>query len=85
MYFGKPVLASNIEGNLAIIDDNINGILFLDNDLNDLNEKLSKLINDEKFRNLLGNNAKKKIIKSYLIDKNINLIDELIDNLLNKG
>ncbi len=85
MYFGKPVLASNIEGNLAIIDNNINGILFLDNDLNDLNEKLSKLINDEKLRNLLGNNAKKKIIESYLIDKNINLIDELIDNLFNKG
>jgi len=48
MYIGKPVLASNIEGNRSIIKDNFNGFLF--NSENDFVKKATILIKNKKLK-----------------------------------
>ena len=41
-----PVICSRIEGNIDIVDENINGLVFTAKDANDLEEKLTLAIND---------------------------------------
>lgn len=48
MASGKPVIASNIRGNVDLIDDNLGGYLFNPYDSNELAEKIEKLLNNKK-------------------------------------
>ena len=69
MYIGKPVLASNIEGNRSIIKDNFNGLLFSSE--NDFFKKAKKLILDKIFRERLGKNAKSFLKRNFNFENEI--------------
>jgi glycosyltransferase involved in cell wall biosynthesis len=75
---GLPIVASNIGGNSEIVENNKNGYLIENNQ--ELKEKISKLINDNKLLKKFGENSKKiaknkfsykqiseKLIKEYLV------------------
>lgn len=61
MAMGKVVLASDVAAIAEIIDDGYNGILFKKNNVDDLTEKLETLLQNEKLRFDLGNNARKSV------------------------
>lgn len=83
MFFEKPIIASNIDGNIALLENNKSGIIFnLDNFI-DLENKLNALINDKSLRNSLGKNAKKRVIDDFNAINSIKKIDEIIINYLN--
>jgi len=63
MFVGKPVLASNIDGNRSIIKDNFNGLLY--NSEKDFIKKAETLIKNKKTRDKLGKKAQDIIRKNF--------------------
>ncbi len=55
---GKPVIASDISGNMELIEDNRNGFLFKTGDVNDLVKKIENVIENSNIRDI-ETNAKK--------------------------
>lgn len=80
MSIGKPVLASAIEGNMSIIKDRYNGLIFRDKI--DFYKKAEKLILDKSLRQKLGRNAKKFIKKNFHYKDEINGYAEIYNELL---
>jgi len=69
MYIGKPVLASNIEGNRSVIKNNYNGLLFSSE--NDFFRKAEALIKNKKLRERLGRKAKEILRKNFSFKEEI--------------
>ena len=61
MASGLPVICTNIRGNNDLIQDYENGLLYINNDLNKLQQKIYRLIENESLRLKLGNQAKQSI------------------------
>lgn len=55
--FGKPVVATNLEGIRGIITDGFNGLLYEPGDINSFLDKVKKLVEDPDLRIKLSNNA----------------------------
>jgi len=72
----KPVIAANLPALTHVIDDQMNGFLFEKNSLDDLTEKILKLIKDPALAAEMGSNGyykasrkfKRKIVTSKIID-----------------
>lgn len=60
-----PSVATNSDGVLDIIDDNVNGLFFENKNVTDLADKISMLINDELLRVRLGKSAREKVINNF--------------------
>jgi glycosyltransferase involved in cell wall biosynthesis len=69
MACGKPVIASKIGGIPTVIDSYKDGILFEPGDLNALKEKILEVLNDESLSKRLGENARKKVIQRFSLDR----------------
>jgi len=69
MYIGKPVLASDIEGNRSIIKDNFNGLLFSSE--KDFIKKSEMLIKNKKLRERLGKNSQEILKKNFSFKEEI--------------
>lgn len=63
MAMKKALLVSDLPAYREVIVDNVNGMLCKPEDLNDLIDKLSRLICEDKLRYNMGNNAREYIIK----------------------
>lgn len=70
MSIGKPVLVSAIEGNMSVIKDGYNGLIF--KNPNDFYRKAEKLILDKKLRQRLGRNGKNFMRKNFHYKEEIN-------------
>jgi L-malate glycosyltransferase len=79
MSLGIPILASNIEGNRAIIEDGVNGLLF--NKEADFMLQMERLIKDGGLRTALTRNAKKRIERDHLPKKEVASYIELYGRL----
>lgn len=65
MYFGKAVLASDCDGNRAVISDGIDGLLYKQGDEEDFLQKAKSLIPDPDFREGFGKAAIDKVAREY--------------------
>jgi glycosyltransferase involved in cell wall biosynthesis len=63
MACGKPVLASDIEGNRSIITEGVTGMLYSGEA--EFEEKVVRLYRDADFRKTLGDNARKLICETF--------------------
>lgn len=71
MSLGTPVIASNVGGIPQIINSGVNGLLFESENINDLSNKMSTLLENESLRSKMAFNALKDVkgslsIKSYI-------------------
>jgi len=78
MLLGKAVLTSAVDGNLELIKDTISGMLFQKGNIEEMKNKLNKLILDNKLRKFLGDNAKKKIIKEFRLENSTRKLERVI-------
>ena len=62
---GKPVLGANIGGIPEYIDENINGLLYEYNNLEDLKEKIDFLMTQQVFCEEMGRSARKIVQERY--------------------
>jgi len=65
MTYGLPVIASNLPANKEIIIDKENGILFKSEDVFDLSEKISSLIQDNEMIEKIRKNSINTISREY--------------------
>ncbi len=81
MVKGSAVVASNVGGIPDIIDDKIDGYLVPPRDAGALEAALSSLINDNENAKLLGENGRKKVLERYSVEKNIENLQKIYDEL----
>jgi len=81
MFIGKPVLASDIEGNRSIIKNNINGLLFSSD--YDFFIKAEALIKNRKLRDKLGKKAAEILRKNFSFKEEIGDYVGVYEGLLN--
>lgn len=85
MACGLICIASDINGNRAIIDDKQNGFLFETSDVNQLGNILSHTMNSysDNYYNKIKFNARKTILNSYSLNKMISEYMSLYDSIKN--
>jgi len=83
MLFEKAILASNIDGNMALLENNKTGIIFKNNDFDDIENKLSMLADNKNLRSIIGKNAKKRVMDNFDVAKSIKILEEVINSYLN--
>ncbi len=65
MAAGKARIGANIDGIPTVITNGVDGLLFESEDVNDLAEKLQRLIKDKALRRRLGNSGRQRAIKEF--------------------
>lgn len=81
MYFGSIVFASDTKGNVDLIDDLENGVLFKSNDINDLISKFRLVKNNKELQEKICKNAiktSKKYLLSDVFEENIKILEGFI-------
>lgn len=82
---GRPLIASNVAGCREVVEDGINGYLCNPRDETDLYQKMEKMIKTPFYiRKIMGEEGRKKVVKSYNQEVVNNLyIDRIQNSLLN--
>ncbi len=81
MSCGLPIIASNINGNRSLIEDNVNGKLFNQGVLSDLVNTMKLLIANERLRKRLGAEARMYAQSELSIQKTVNAYSQLFEKL----
>jgi len=81
---GTAVIGSNAGGVLEIIDDKENGLLFENEDYEDLALKIKILYNDKELRKKLAINGQKKANECFDSEKQFEKLADFFDNLIKK-
>ncbi|RLB89234.1 MAG: hypothetical protein DRH26_11985 [Deltaproteobacteria bacterium] len=63
MYYGRPLLASKVNGNIPLIEDGVTGLLFEPENGDLFSKKAQDMIVDGAFREQLGKNAMEKSLQ----------------------
>jgi teichuronic acid biosynthesis glycosyltransferase TuaC len=79
-----PIIISRVGGVEEVINDGINGMLVKAGSVQDLYEKLKLLIEDEKLRNLLSENAFYDALSNYTWDHNAEKMCIIYKKMLNE-
>lgn len=79
---GLPNIGSRVDGIPEIIEDGINGYLFENENIAQLTEKLSLLIDDENLRKSFGESGRAKIEKKFGVKEYSSKIEDVIDTCL---
>ncbi len=69
MASGKPVVCSCVDGTEELFDDGKDGLLFTPGNVDDLAEKLAKVLRDEDLRKKLGHAARAKAERELSVEK----------------
>jgi glycosyltransferase involved in cell wall biosynthesis len=70
MYLGKPLLVSNSVGNIDLVTEGYNGLIFKDR--TEAENHIIKLSNNIELIKKYGENSKEKILKDFTLSKMIN-------------
>lgn len=68
MAAGLPVIATDIDGNKELVENQKNGILIKPKDRKEISEKVNMLINNPDLAQKLGIAAKEKMLKEYSVE-----------------
>jgi len=85
MACGLPVIASRIGGVVDVVEDGKSGILFEPGDEAGLSFAMIKLVKDEKLRQRLGSEARRRIVEGFSIDRIAEEYIKLYGELLNSN
>ena len=78
-------IATNVGGIPRIIDNGTNGIMVNPGDIDNITNSLIELMENEKKREKISSEARKKIIKSFSIDESINKTFMLYKKITNRN
>ena len=85
MAAGKPVVATNVGGNSALVDDGVTGFLVPPGNADALGERISLLLSDRELADRLGREARAKAEKRFTVDTMIKAYDDLYERLVFKN
>ena len=81
----KPVIASRIGGIPTVIENYKDGILVEPGNLEELKEKILEVLNDEQLAKKLGENARKKVVEKFSLDKMVEDTIKVYEEIVNKN
>lgn len=84
MAMGKPVIATNIDSNKELIENNETGILVKPSNYLELSQAVLKFVKNTDLRKKIGQNARIFIEKNHDISFLTKKLEDLYENLLNK-
>jgi len=84
MALGVPVIATAYAGNLDLIQDEVNGLLFEDGDIDQLAKNINLLISNTEIRERLTQQGKTTALVKFNIDKTISNYKAYFARLLSK-
>jgi glycosyltransferase involved in cell wall biosynthesis len=67
----KPVIATDIPANLSLVRNEVNGLIVPLGDVELLAEAILRLAKDKNLRSELGKEARKTILRDYVVDKRV--------------
>lgn len=83
MFNALPIIGTNVNGINSLIRHKKNGLLFEKENVEDLKEKIKKLVEDKDLSNRLGNTAKNGYFKSYnfecVVSEHIKLCKNIVE------
>jgi len=82
MQYGKPVISTNVGGIPEVVSDGVTGILVPPNDHVALADALIQLLQDDKLRNQLGNNAFREVRERFTIERVVSDTEKFYWSLL---
>ena len=77
-----PVISTDVSGIPELIQDNEEGLLVPEKNTEALADAIQKLLDDKAFREKLGQNARRKIIEEFDIDKNARQLASLFERYI---
>jgi phosphatidylinositol alpha-mannosyltransferase len=80
MAAGKPVIASNVPGVRAVLDDKINGYLTQPKNVAELSSKIRLLLDNESLRYNMGHNGRVKAQKKYSWPLIVKKLEEIYED-----
>jgi glycosyltransferase involved in cell wall biosynthesis len=80
MQHGLPVIASRVGGVPELVDDGVTGILVTPNDPRILARAIRTLADDKKLRCQMGESGKKKVDRSFRVERMIAQIESLYES-----
>lgn len=84
MACSKPRIGSDAGGIPMVIKDEVDGLIFKSEDVQDLTEKLTTLIDSEELRIKLGRNGKKRYLKEFNKVEYISRVSDFYRDVINK-
>ena len=84
MASGKPVIGSNVGGIPGVIQDGRNGFLFESENVDDLADKLDKLLSDPELAKSMGIEGRNIVKEKFSSEKYMECFKHMIDFVLNK-
>jgi glycosyltransferase involved in cell wall biosynthesis len=79
----KPIVTSNVDGLIEIVDDGINGLLFPRGNKQSLFEKLKLLISNPKLRIEFGEKLHQKVSVNFTVYQSIPKYNKIYEMLVN--
>ena len=84
MAAGLPVLATDIAGNRAVVETEVQGLLVPVRDPEALAQAIDRLWSDPAFANLLGQSARARVEAEFTLDLQVRRHLELFEELIQK-
>jgi len=84
MALGKPVIASNNNGNKELVLHGKTGLILNSNDAKELADKLMNILSDEKKSKEMGANGEERVKNVFAIDRMVFEFKEVYKNVLDK-
>lgn len=85
MATGLPVVATNVGGNIQLIEDGKDGFLIQEGNTQELYNTLSQLCHARELIEVIGRNARKKIVAHYSLESSLQKYLEMYVRLSEKG
>ncbi|MFH0958675.1 MAG: glycosyltransferase family 4 protein [Pseudomonadota bacterium] len=82
MAMGKAIVASDLGPRSEMVTDGVHGLLFNAGDIQDLRQKVLRLIENKQLSADLGEAARKKYLGYYTPEKNYNSLNEIYKKVL---
>lgn len=82
MSFGKPVIATSVGGVPEVIEDGKDGLLVESKSITQLHDAIIQLIKNERRGEILGTNARLKIVKDFDLCRTVMNLSSLYERLI---
>ena len=82
---GIPVVASNVGGIYALIQDGSSGLLVQPKQPQELAEAIVRLLKDEQFRQEISQRASQQAVTAFNLTRMVDGIEQVYNTVLNKG
>lgn len=84
MAMGTPVIGTDYGGIKDVINDTVNGLLYENEQSEELAEKIRIILEDEVLRSRLIKNGRKTALEEYTIERTINNYEVFFQNLIDR-